>query len=73
MHHKLFDLGAFTFESGGKILVSERVSGTGPFEQVLLQHHGRQMNAPLRPDHQPQPEYVLWHRHEVFKEEPRPA
>jgi putative restriction endonuclease len=72
MHHKLFDLGAFTFEPRGRILVSERVSGTGPFEQVLLQHHGKQMSAPIRQEHHPRPEFVHWHRDEVFKEAARP-
>jgi putative restriction endonuclease len=73
IHHKLFDLGAFTFESSRRVLVSERVSGNGPFEHVLLQHHGQQMNVPLRREHQPRPEFVQWHRDEVFKEQPRPA
>lgn len=73
MHHKLFDLGAFTFESNNRVLISERVSGNGPFEHVLLRHHGQQMNAPVRREHHPQPEFVQWHRCEVFKEQPRPA
>lgn len=72
LHHKLFDLGAFTFEIGGRVLVSERVSGTGPFEHALLQHHCKQMNAPVRTEHRPHAEFVHWHQKQVFKAEARP-
>lgn len=72
LHHKLFDLGAFTFDVGRQVLVSEKVSGTGGFEQVLMRHHGLQMTAPVRPEHHPLPEFVGWHREWVFKEQARP-
>lgn len=73
LHHKLFDLGAFTFEASRQVLVSEHVHGSGQFEQVLLRHHGQRMNAPVRPEQHPRPDFVGWHRTEVFKERPRPT
>jgi putative restriction endonuclease len=73
MHHKLFDLGTFTFEVNRQVLVSEQVHGTDQFEQVLLRHHGQQMNAPVRLEQHPFPEFIEWHRAEVFKAHPRPT
>jgi putative restriction endonuclease len=71
LHHKLFDLGAFTIHTDHRVLVSELVNGTGQFEQVLLRHHGQGINKPSRPIHLPLPEHLAWHRREVFKESPR--
>jgi putative restriction endonuclease len=72
IHHKLFDLGAFTFEFERRILVSEQVHGTEQFDQVLLRHHGRQLLAPIRPEHRPLATHLGWHRSQVFKAEARP-
>lgn len=72
LHHKLFDLGAFTFEPNRQVLVSERVHGTGQLDQVLLRHHGQSISVPMRTEQNPNPEFVGWHRAEVFKAQPRP-
>jgi putative restriction endonuclease len=72
LHHKLFDLGAFTIDAGRQVLVSEQVTGTGEFEQVLLRHHGRHVAEPVRREHRPLAEFVVWHRDWVFKEQARP-
>lgn len=78
LHHKLFDLGAFTLDQQGSaeaapgIVVSEQVHGTMQFEEILLRHHGRQLNAPVRAENIPRGEFVQWHREQVFKPEPRP-
>ena len=42
MHHKAFDLGAFTVEPGGRILVSADVSG----EDALFRHHEQPVAKP---------------------------
>lgn len=73
LHHKLFDLGAFTFEIDRRVLVSEQVHGTCQFDQLLLRHHGQRMGAPLRAEQIPSPEFIGWHRTEVFKAHPRPT
>lgn len=78
LHHKLFDLGAFTLDPEGTaneppgIVVSEQVHGSSRFEEVLLRHHGQRLGAPVRREHSPQGEFVEWHRSQVFKPQPRP-
>jgi len=71
LHHKIFDLGAFTIHTDYRVLVSEKAHGAGQFEQVLLRHHGQEIRRPSNPEHVPLPEYLTWHRREVFKERSR--
>ncbi|WP_134167019.1 phosphorothioated DNA-binding restriction endonuclease [Paraburkholderia caballeronis] len=71
IHHKLFDLGAFTLAPTLQVLVSEQVHGTGQFEQTLLNHHGQNLSPPLRTEDRPHPLFIQWHRAQVFKERPR--
>lgn len=71
LHHKVFDLGAFTVHEDFRVLVSEMVHGAGQFEEVLLRHHGHSISRPARPEHAPSLEYLVWHRREVFKERAR--
>ncbi|MFP3435083.1 HNH endonuclease, partial [Paraburkholderia sp. SIMBA_061] len=40
MHHKLFDLGAFTLDKNRQFLVSERVTGNNGFDLWLARYHG---------------------------------
>jgi putative restriction endonuclease len=70
VHHKLFDFGAFVVEASGELLVSEHVSG-GALEPALLRFHQRPIARPVRVEHAPAPQYLTWHRSEVFKEAPR--
>ncbi len=72
LHHKLFDYGAFTFDAGRTVLVSEKVHGTSQFEETLLRHHGRVLRPPVRMEHHPRPQFIDWHREQVFKREARP-
>src|SRR5262249_31175179 len=67
LHHKLFDLGAFTLEPGGCLLVSEQAHGNAGFEESLMRHHGGLVRRPQRPEWHPDPEYLTWHGREVFK------
>ena len=68
LHHKVFDLGAFTIAPDFRLLVSEKVHGTGQLEHVLLRHHGQTIGQPADPNHRPHAQYLAWHRREVFKE-----
>jgi putative restriction endonuclease len=70
LHHKMFDLGAFTV-SNGVILVSDRVRGTSGFHETLMVYHGGSVRDPQRPDWRPEPKHLAWHGREVFKGEPR--
>jgi putative restriction endonuclease len=71
LHHKLFDLGAYTLDRELRILVSERVNGTAQFEEVLLRYHGATIARLSRPEYQPQHCHLSWHREQVFKERAR--
>jgi putative restriction endonuclease len=71
LHHKVFDLGAFTVVDG-RVLVSELVNGDAECEHVLLRHHGGELRRPVRLDSGPKAEFLGWHRVQVFKERPRP-
>ena len=72
LHHKVFDLGAFTVEEG-RVLVSELVNGDSECDHVLLRHHGCGLRLPVRPESTPRAEFLGWHRREVFKERARPV
>lgn len=70
LHHKTFDLGAFTL-ADGVVLVSDQVHGTSGFHETLMAHHGAEVRGPQRPDWSPEPQHLAWHRREVFKGDPR--
>jgi|SRR5579884_620760 len=53
LHHKLFDLGAFTLEPGGCFLVSEQAHGSAGFEDSLMRYHGSPVRRPQRPEWHP--------------------
>jgi putative restriction endonuclease len=72
LHHKMFDLGAFTVDLGHRVLVSELVHGAGQLEEVLLRHHGNPIGRPVQPEHLPAAERLTWHQRQVFKERARP-
>jgi putative restriction endonuclease len=72
LHHKLFDLGAFTVGKDGRVLVSEQAHGTGGFDESLMRHHGREARRPLRPEWNPNAAFLDWHVQEVFRGEARP-
>lgn len=73
LHHKVFDLGAFTVEAAGKVVVSELVNGGAECEYVLLRHHGGELRKAVRGEYAPRAEFLGWHRREVFKEGSRSA
>jgi putative restriction endonuclease len=49
LHHKTFDLGAFTVREA-VVLVSDTAHGTAGFEEWLMAHDGRPLRDPQRPD-----------------------
>jgi putative restriction endonuclease len=70
LHHKTFDLGAFTVAEG-VLLVSDQVHGTSGFRASLMAYHGGPIREPQRPDWRPEPKHLAWHQREVFKGDPR--
>lgn len=67
LHHKLFDRGMFTLNSSLKISVSEKANGSGNFEQLVLDYHGKSLLQPIRPTYYPEDNFIEWHINEVFK------
>ena len=67
MHHKLFDLGAFTLSKELHILVSDEVHGTEGFDEWLMNFHGKKIKPPHKQIYFPDLEFVGWHVREVFK------
>ncbi len=71
LHHKLFDLGAFTINDRREILISEKANGSTGFHEHLIQYHKKKMIGPQNPKYYPQKEFVNWHHREVFHNPPR--
>ena len=70
LHHKTFDLGAFTV-ANGVLLVSDQANGTSGFLETLLAHHGKPIRDPQHPDWRPEPRHLDWHARVAFKVEAR--
>ena len=67
LHHKLFDVGAFTIDANARTVVcSEELNGGGRLEW-MLGYHGRKLSPPQRRQYYPGGEYVAWHRSTVFR------
>jgi putative restriction endonuclease len=66
LHHKTFDLGAFTV-ADGVLLVSDQANGSTGFTESLMAYHGKPIRPPQRPDSRPAPHHLGWHGREVFK------
>ena len=72
-HHKALDRGAWGLESfreGFRIVVSSDVHGQSAALHWLRDFHGERLRRPLSSHDLPLPEYVRWHRSQVFR---RPA
>lgn len=68
LHHKLFDLGAFTLTQDREFLVSEKVFGRTGFDSWLGRFHGDIITRPVRATYEPNVEYLAWNHDQVFKD-----
>ena len=74
LHHKLFDLGAFTVEPSEHRLVFSQLAISGSRGMGgELQFHGRTILPPQHPDLLPAPEFLTWNVTNVFKKPARRA
>jgi putative restriction endonuclease len=71
LHHKAFDLGAFTIRRDYVLLVSEQTHGRRGFEEWLLRFHDRPIRKPECDLYLPAEGFLNWHEKEVFKRPPR--
>lgn len=68
LHHKLFDLGAFTIEPAVlRIVYSEHAISGDRSVSTELKHHGQAIHTPRYPEQQPAAEYLAWNVSNVFK------
>jgi putative restriction endonuclease len=74
LHHKLFDLGAFTVEtSEHRVVFSQHAISGGRGMAGELQFHGRTIQPPQHADLLPAPEFLAWNVKNVFKAPARQA
>lgn len=72
LHHKIFDLGAFTVEPKGyRVIFSQLVSGHDQTGRALLARQGAEILHPQSDDYLPGDDFLLWHQEQVFKKPAR--
>ncbi len=71
IHHLALDRGAISVSDGGHVLVSSRVYGGAGFKRSFLAIHGTPLREPNQKRATPNPEFLAWHRKEVFRGEAR--
>lgn len=68
LHHKVFDLGAFTIlPDSYQMVFSQHLNGSDDSAEKILAYHGASLILPQSRDYMPQPEFLDWHRKQVFK------
>ena len=68
MHHKVFDLGAFTvLPDTYQIVFSQHLNGGDEATRHMLAHQGAGLILPQSRDYLPSTEFLAWHQREVFK------
>lgn len=71
LHHRAFDRGAIGVAEDLTVLVSSRLYGTVRCQEYFTSLAGRPIETPSRRDALPNPEFLRWHRKEVFRDPPR--
>ena len=67
LHHKLFDIGAFTIDAENlTIIVSRSFNGLGQPAQLLQQLNGTKIRLPSLHDEHPHRAHLQWHWQQVF-------
>jgi len=72
LHHKLFDLGAFSITDDRRIVVSQFATGNEAFQELVIALHGRTLRNPIVREFVPRQDFLAWHRSEVFRHPARP-
>lgn len=74
LHHKVFDLGAFTIlPDSYQMIFSQHLNGSDDSAGKILAYHGANLILPQSREYLPQPEFLDWHKREVFKRPERPV
>lgn len=68
LHHKLFDLGAFTIEpTEYRVVFSQHAIAGNRSGDGELRHHGQRLIEPQQTDMRPAPAFLSWNLKNVFK------
>jgi putative restriction endonuclease len=67
LHHKAFDLGAYTINADQILLVSEQAHGSRGCDEWLLRFHATPIRSPVRSTYAPSQRFLEWHERQVFK------
>jgi len=68
LHHKVFDLGVFTvLPETYQIVFSQHLNGNDETTGRFLAYQGAGLILPQSREYLPEPEFLDWHRREVFK------
>lgn len=68
LHHKLFDLGAFTVDvAEHRVLFSQHAMAGDRSQQGELRHHGQRLLAPQQVEMRPALPFLVWNQKNVFK------
>ncbi len=68
LHHKVFDLGAFTILADSyQMVFSQHLNGSLDATGKMLAYHGASLILPQSREYLPKPEFLQWHRKEVVK------
>jgi putative restriction endonuclease len=71
LHHKVFDLGAFTIRPSDHVMIfSQHLFGNA---EKLLSYHGAGIQLPQSMSYLPSAEFLAWHEDQVFKKPGRDA
>lgn len=73
LHHKLLDRGAIGISDDQNVLVSQHVSGGTQVYDWITRFAGCPIAAPIDSTASIHPEYILWHRTQVFRDPPLAA
>ncbi len=71
LHHRALDRGAISLSDDLTILVSTSIHGGAMLDEHFLSLTGRPLRTPSQSLHLPKPQFLSWHRQQVFRPPPR--
>ena len=71
LHHRALDRGAISLSDDLTILVSTSIHGGARLDEHFLSLTGRPLRTPSQSLHLPKPQFLSWHRQQVFRPPPR--
>ena len=67
IHHKALDRGGISLDDDLNLLVSPQLHGYHAVDSLFLDFEGRPIRHPRKSTDAPKPEYLAWHRNQVYR------